>query len=234
MGLARAEQVTVTDEVPAVDTASTTGGTSYEAEVILKLPIGTYYTDVVQLQPGVQQDNGDVQGRSLALSIYGSTSAENLFLIDGVNTTNVIKGIQGKAINYTFVEEVEVKTGGYQAEYGRNMGGVVNVVTRQGGNEFHGGALGLYGNASLRAERQREITPAYSQEGDVQASALNPKNDRVPDRRLAGRLRAQGPHLALRRLRQVQGGPDDDAAGGGPGRARSSPRPSTRTSTRGS
>ena len=75
------------------------------------------------------------------------------------------------------MEELEVKTNGYQAEYGRNMGGVIHVITRQGGNEFHGGVLGLFGNAGMRAEPQRDITPAYSQQGDVQASALNPKNN---------------------------------------------------------
>ena len=43
-------------------------------------------------QPGVQEDTGETQGRSLAISVYGSTSAENLYMIDGVNTTNVVKG----------------------------------------------------------------------------------------------------------------------------------------------
>ena len=106
-------------------------------------------------QPGVQTDNGETQGRSLALSIYGSTSAENLFLIDGVNTTNVIKGFQGKAINSEFIQEVEVKTGGYQAEYGRNTGGVVNVITKSGGNEFHGDIFGYYNTPGH--ERQPEV-----------------------------------------------------------------------------
>ena len=88
------------------------------------------------------------------ISIYGSTSAENLFLIDGVNTTNVIKGFQGKDINTEFIQEVEVKTGGYQAEYGRNTGGVVNVITKSGGNEFHGGVFGYY-NDTGHARRAR-------------------------------------------------------------------------------
>ena len=137
-------EVVVTGEAPVVDTTTTTAGTNYRAEVIDRLPVGRNYADVVKLQPGVQTDSGETQGRSLALSIYGSTSAENLYLIDGVNTTNVIKGFQGKAINAEFVEEVEVKTGGYQAEYGRNTGGVVNVITKQGGNELHGGVFAYY------------------------------------------------------------------------------------------
>ena len=126
------------------------------------------------LQPGVQADFGETQGRSLAISIYGSTSAENLFLIDGVNTTNVIKGFQGKDINSEFVQEVEVKTGGYQAEYGRNTGGVINVITKSGGNQFHGGVFGYYNDTGMRADQKNgEITnyatPAYSGTGDAQS-----------------------------------------------------------------
>jgi hypothetical protein len=173
------EEVVVTGEAPVVDTTSTTAGTAYTAAVMNKLPLGRNYADVVRQQPGVQEDNGETQGRSLALSVYGSTSAENLFLIDGVNTTNVIKGMQGKAINSEFVEEVEVKTGGYQAEYGRNTGGVVNVITKQGGNEFHGGVFGYFDNASTRAKDKVESTPDYSQAGDVQLSNDFPKNTRL-------------------------------------------------------
>ena len=80
-----------------------------------KLPLGRNYAAVVQLQPGVNEDTGDKQGRGLSLSVYGSTSAENAFIIDGINTTNVNRGVQGKIINNEFIQEVEVKTGGYQA-----------------------------------------------------------------------------------------------------------------------
>ncbi len=142
MQVSAKEAITVTGEAPLVDTASTTTGTNYSAKVMDKLPIGRNYASIVLSQPGVQGDSGEVQGRSLALSVYGSTSAENMFLIDGVNTTNVIKGFQGKVINTEFIQEVEVKTGGYQAEYGRNTGGVVNVITKSGGNEFHGDVFG--------------------------------------------------------------------------------------------
>ena len=124
-------------------------------------------------QPGVQADFGETQGRSLAISIYGSTSSENLFLIDGVNTTNVIKGFQGKDINSEFIQEVEVKTGGYQAEYGRNTGGVINVITKSGGNEFHGGVFGYYNDTGMRADLENGKpenydTPEFSEKGDAQ------------------------------------------------------------------
>ena len=138
---------------PSIST-STTGGTSYTSEVVTRLPTARNYADIVQSNPGVSTDRGDTQGRSLALTIYGATSAENQWIIDGVNTTNVYKGVQGKAINNEFVQEVEVKTGGYQAEYGRALGGVINVITKSGGNEFHGDAFVYYDSTGTAAEKE--------------------------------------------------------------------------------
>src|SRR5207237_3613001 len=107
----------------------------------------------VRANPGVNVDRGENQGRALSLTIYGATSVENQYIIDGVNTTNVIKGFQGKAINGEFIQEVEVKTGGYQAEYGRALGGVINVITKSGGNDFHGDGFVYYDSAAWQAER---------------------------------------------------------------------------------
>src|SRR5262249_5005338 len=111
MALSTTAEVTVTGEAPLIDSTSTTAGSNFSGKVVDKLPLASRnYADVVFVQPGVQADDGETQGRSLAISIYGSTSAENSFLIDGVNTTQVIKGIQGKDINNEFIQEVEVKT----------------------------------------------------------------------------------------------------------------------------
>jgi len=167
MPLATKEAVTVTGEAPLVDLTSTTTGSNYQAKIIDKLPVGRNYASIVLSQPGVQTDSGETQGRSLAISVYGSTSAENLFLIDGVNTTNVIKGFQGKNINTEFIQEVEVKTGGYQAEYGRNTGGVVNVITKSGGNEFHGDVFGYYNSPGMSAKQRFDETAGYAQSGDA-------------------------------------------------------------------
>jgi len=145
------EQVVVSGEAPLIDRTSTTSGTNYTSDVIGHLPVARNYADIVRANPGVNTDRGETQGRSLALTVYGATSAENQWIIDGVNTTNVIKGSQGKAINNEFVQEVEVKTGGYQAEYGRALGGVINVVTKSGGNQFHGGAFLYYDTQAWNA-----------------------------------------------------------------------------------
>src|SRR6476619_5007558 len=171
--ISQKEEIVVSGQAPVVDTTNTTGGSNYSAKVMEKLPLGRNYANVVKMQPGVNEDTGDQQGRGLALSIYGSTSAENVFVIDGVNTNSVVRGVQGKVINNEFIQEVEVKTGGYQAEYGRNTGGVINVITKSGGNEFHGGVFGYYNDTGMRAdlkngEAVNYATPDFSETGDAQ------------------------------------------------------------------
>jgi len=166
--VAATEQVVVSGEAPLVDATSTTTGTNYTSGVITRLPVGRNYADIVRSNPGVDTDRGVTQGRSLTLTIYGTTSAENQWIIDGVNTTNVQYGIQGKAINNEFVEEVEVKTGGYQAEYGGALGGVINVITKSGGNQFHGGAFVYYDSSSVTASQVS--TPNDSQLFDMRVA----------------------------------------------------------------
>src|SRR4029077_17325792 len=151
--LATKEAVTVTGEAPLVDVSSTTTGSNYTAKVIEKLPVSRNYADIIRSNPGVDVDRGENQGRAVALTVYGATSVENQYIIDGVNTTNVIRGFQGKAINGEFIQEIEIKTGGYQAEYGRALGGVVNVITKSGGNEFHGDGFVYYDIYGMRANQ---------------------------------------------------------------------------------
>jgi hypothetical protein len=159
--LAKSEEVTVSGEAPPIDSTSTTTGTNYRSDLTERLPVGRNYADIIRANPGVTTDRGETQGRSLALSIYGATSVENQWFIDGIDTTNVIKGFQGKAINSEFVEEVQVKTGGYQAEYGRALGGIVNVITKSGGNKVHGDVFTYHDRSDwLAAETVTDSDPA--------------------------------------------------------------------------
>jgi hypothetical protein len=167
--ISQKEEIIVSGTAPVVDTSNTTTGSNYSAKVMEKLPLGRNYAAVVRLQPGVQEDTGDRQGRGLALSVYGSTSAENQFIIDGVNTNSVVRGVQGKIINSEFIQEVEVKTGGYQAEYGRATGGIINVITKSGGNEFHGDVFANYAPKSFRSKQDFRTNDALLDDGGVAA-----------------------------------------------------------------
>src|SRR5438477_451522 len=83
-----------------------TTGANYTSGVIDRLPVSRHCADIVRSNPGVSTDVGDTEGRFVSLAIYGATSAENQWIVDGVNTTSVSKGTQGKAISNEFVQEV--------------------------------------------------------------------------------------------------------------------------------
>ncbi len=70
--------------------------------------------------------------------VHGGAQTDNLYLFDGVDTTDPLTSTFGANLNADAIQEVEVQTGGFQAEYGRSMGGIVNAVTRSGSNDIHG------------------------------------------------------------------------------------------------
>ena len=146
---AKTEEVTVTAEAATVETESNSVGRSMDAKSFQALPTGRNYADVAQLASGVNTDNSDV--RQTSLTVYGSTGLENNFLVDGANTTGVEIGNQGKVLNFEFIQEIELKSGGYEAEYSGAQGGILNVVTKSGGNEFHGDAFGYFDSDKLQA-----------------------------------------------------------------------------------
>ena len=137
------EEVVVTGEAPVIDTAKTTIGVTGTSEQISRLPLARNFTSIATTAPGTGTDN------SGGITFYGSTGLENQYIIDGVNTTGIKIGNQGKTLTNEFVQEVEVKSGGYEAEFGRALGGTINVVTKSGGNEFHGDLFGYYDSSNL-------------------------------------------------------------------------------------
>jgi hypothetical protein len=135
-------EIEVAGEPPLVDLSSTRLGTSLTAAEMSRLPLGRNYTSVASILAGTGQDVGGI-------TVYGATGLENQYVIDGVNTTGIRYGNQGKSLNAEFVQEVEVRTGGYEAEFGQVFGGSINVITKSGGNEFHGGVFGYYDGEQL-------------------------------------------------------------------------------------
>ena len=159
------ESVVVSGEVPVVDVSSTTIGTNLTSRAIDTLPTGRNYTAIVAVSPGTSTDASQNNLDQNTITVYGSSGAENAYFIDGVNTTNVEYGFQGKVLNYEFIQEIDVKTGGYEAEYGRSTGGIINVITKSGGNEFHGDAFTYYDNNSLQAKAESVVSSGGTVEG---------------------------------------------------------------------
>ncbi|MCC6132462.1 MAG: TonB-dependent receptor, partial [Acidobacteria bacterium] len=119
-------------------------------KVLQNLPLGRNYTSVAALVPGTGSD-------TLGPTFYGASSLENSFQTDGLNTTGVKLGGQGKKVPIEFIQEIEVRSGGYEAEFGKALGGNFNVLTKSGGNEMHGNVFGYYDDDSLGAPDQHEV-----------------------------------------------------------------------------
>ncbi len=161
------EAIIVTADRPTVNTNSTELGVALDSDFFQALPTGRNYTSVASVTPGAQSDGA-------GQTFYGSTGAENAYYIDGVNTTGVELGQQGKTLNFEFIKEVQVKTAGYNAEYGRSTGGILNVITKSGGNEFHGDVFGYYDSDGLQNSLKGEaadgaVSGASKQTGFVRS-----------------------------------------------------------------
>jgi carboxypeptidase family protein/TonB-dependent receptor-like protein len=144
------EAITVVASAPVIDTSTTTLGSNLSAKEIETIPTARNYAAVVQVVPGASTDaNADNKDQS-SITVYGSSGAENVYYIDGVNTTGAEYGFQGKELNFEFIQALDVKTGGYEAEFGRSTGGIINVITKSGGNELHGDVFAYYDNDSLQ------------------------------------------------------------------------------------
>jgi hypothetical protein len=162
---ALSETMTVTAAAPVIDARSTSLSTNLDAMAIETLPTGRNYSSIVQVAPGTASDANPSNASQSTITVYGSSGAENAFYVDGVNTTNLEFGFQGKELNFEFIQEVDVKTGGYEAEYGRSTGGIINVITKSGGNQFMGDAFAYYDSDSLQADTEAVVSTSGTIDG---------------------------------------------------------------------
>jgi hypothetical protein len=125
----------VATEEPMVDVTSTQTATNITQTKFDLLPKTLRFDSVVQTAPGTRSET-----KAGGFQIDGASGSENTWVIDGLEVTRVFDGVLGntKNIPFDFVKEVQVKSAGYEAEYGGATGGVVNVATRSGSNDFHG------------------------------------------------------------------------------------------------
>ena len=138
---ALSETVDVTASSPLIDRTSTTTGGVISSDLLERVPVGRRVSDTLYLAPGVS--SGDTVGQGNP-SMSGGSGLENQYVIDGVNVTNqgygalgpysIVFGSLGNATPFDFIKDVQVKTGGYEAEFGQSTGGGVNVITKSGSN----------------------------------------------------------------------------------------------------
>lgn len=134
-----------------IDVSSVESSTIMTEAQIDRLPVARDVTNVALLAPGTVR--GDSRFGNLA-SFGGSSVAENVYYVNGFNVTNIVTGTAFNEIPFEAVAEQQVKTGGYGAEFGRSLGGVINIITKRGTNEWKLGA-----NAFWAPEDLAEGTP---------------------------------------------------------------------------
>src|SRR5690349_5995690 len=146
--------VTVTDTAgAAVDVSGTTTGSNVSSDQFSNFPTQRTVQGLYTIAPTVTRSGlRDATGRDRDPSVAGASGPENNYILDGVNVTDPAFGGSGANLPFEFVQEVEIKTGAYGPEYGRSTGGIFNVITKSGGNQFHGDVFGYGTTKSLVRE----------------------------------------------------------------------------------
>jgi len=151
------EIVTTGVQQATMDFESNTAGISVDVgELQTKFPVARSLTDIALFAPGTQRGDTAFNSRSNGsiASFTGGSVAENAYYINGMNITNFRNFTGGSTIPFEFFDQVQVKTGGYQAEFGRSMGGFVNAVSKSGSNDFNFEMTAYWTPESSREERK--------------------------------------------------------------------------------
>lgn len=142
------QKVEVAAEIPLLETASSSEGTTIVPQQIEEMPInGRNYLDLLQLVPGVAINRQADLNSDNATPVLGERANNTGFLIDGLPNQNELSGGAAAKFNQDTIAEFQVITTGYKAEFGHASGGVVNVITKSGSNDIHGLASAYHRNS---------------------------------------------------------------------------------------
>ncbi len=148
------QTVEVTSAAPIVDVTQSKVAVTVGEEVINGIPKGRSFQSVIQFAPGARyeplQSDGGVNGTA-GYQINGASNSENSYLVEGQETSDVITGQTRTSAPFEFIQEVQVKSSGFEAEYGGALGGVVNVIQKRGGNAWHGSVFSYSAGSPFNA-----------------------------------------------------------------------------------
>lgn len=161
-----AEVVTVAAATPQINTRTSELSFLVDQRTIEQIPInGRNFTDLMALQPTVSpfahRDNGSVVAHGLAMSVNGQDPRANVYLLDGTLLNDFTNGpagsAAGTALGMETVREFRLESNGYSAEYGRNVGGQINAITKSGSNRFSGSVFEYHRNDALDARNHFDV-----------------------------------------------------------------------------
>src|SRR6185369_700639 len=140
------------------------------------VPVARGVSSLFTLAPGTTTGVGGVNDRDNP-SISGGTALDNLYVADGVNITNTAfggigtfsrsYGSLGTGIILSLVKEVQVKTAGFEPQYGQSEGGIVNIITQSGSNDFHGAVYGYARPSAFETTRKQRDDFSVNKVGKI-------------------------------------------------------------------
>src|SRR6188472_907678 len=141
-------------ESPIVDVKQNAVTQTVSKDLIALLPNSNRdFQSVLNGLPGINYETDISGSRASGIMIDGASQSENRFVIDGQDTTNLRTGLSGKSLVVDFIEQIQVKQSGYNAEFRATTGGVVSVITKSGTNSFHGTLAMDYNGKALNRLR---------------------------------------------------------------------------------
>jgi len=181
------ETVEVSSEAPLVDTSSTQLGATVDALMATQLPLNTRDTyQLLQLQPGVMSNVGGSNSIAYGsdqpgvVSVNGGRGRSNNFNVNGGDANDLFANLPTVQPSPDSISEFRVLTNTFDAEYGRNSGAVINVVTKSGTNEFHGNAFEFFRNSVLNAQGYFNVVKPQFQQNQFGGTFGGPiKKDRA-------------------------------------------------------
>jgi len=185
-----AEVIEVTDSALSLDVTSSKTATNITAETFNALPKGRNFHTLLSMAPGVRMETKNGNAGGGGFQVDGASGSENAFLIDGVDVSDIRRGslrVQN-SIPFEFVQEIQIKSAGFEAEYGGATGGVINVATKPGTNSFHGVAFYEFTNDELNPRPRGfwKSSPANANVRDFFAQKKDNWGDRYPGFTVSG------------------------------------------------
>jgi len=169
-------EVTIDPMGVVVDTTDSKVQTNITSELIDKLPSGTSFASILKISPGTR-----AEALTGGYQIDGASKAENTFILDGQEVTSYRHGTLDGIYNIptALVKEVQVKTGGFEAEHGGASGGVISVVTKSGTDQFHGEVGSQFATSGMQPGNRFAPANSYGSTTFQSLYAIqSPKDDR--------------------------------------------------------
>jgi hypothetical protein len=195
---ATAEVVEVTSAAPVIDVTTNANQTNLTNETLNDTPHGYSFQSVIQYAPMARQEplaggsagmtgnsGGSLpgsagNGMAVGFSIGGAADSESTYLVEGQDTENISGGASNANVPFQFIQEVQIKTSGIEAEHGGALGGVVNVVMKKGSNAYHGSFFGTYESDGMDGSPEENLrydpTPIVTTP-DADSQYYQPKKD---------------------------------------------------------